>query len=139
LEEQAETIQSLEEANEQLRDSLPDPLALQSESDIEEYKIKVANLESDVEDYRRLVAEMQGKLEENQDDSMVTMSGKELGLALQLNETKDCLEMAVAEEKQMRQKLSEKETELLSALEQKTKLSDQVAQLELQIKEFEAF
>jgi golgin subfamily A member 4 len=126
--EQAATIQSLEDANKQLRESTPDmPLA---HGDIDEYKTKVATLESDLEEYRKLVVEMQGKLEENQDDSMVTMSGKELGLALQLNETKDCLEMAITEEKQMRNILAEKEEELNAALEQQTKLLEKIAKME---------
>lgn len=130
VEEQAEIIQSLEDANKQLRDSIPDANTSQTDSKIEEYKMKIANLESDLEDYRKVVAEMQGNLEENQDDSMVTMSGKELGLALQLNETKDCLDMAVNEEKLMRNKLAEKEAELAAALELKAKLLEQVAKVE---------
>lgn len=130
VEEQAEIIQSLDDANKQLRDSIPDANTSQTDGKIEEYKIKIANFESDLEDYRKVVAEMQGNLEENQDDSMVTMSGKELGLALQLNETKDCLDMAVNEEKLMSKKLAEKEAELAAALEQKAQLLEQVAKAE---------
>ncbi|XP_059476606.1 uncharacterized protein LOC132197372 isoform X2 [Neocloeon triangulifer] len=101
LEEQSEAVQVLKREEQQL---------------VKEKELKIAELEAELEECRRAA-------EAVLDDSQPTMNGKELGLALQLNETRDCLEMTVAEERRLRADVAQKEQQLAD-------LQDRAAQLE---------
>ncbi|CAB3372909.1 Hypothetical predicted protein [Cloeon dipterum] len=132
LKEQTEIAKASENERRAIQDAFAELRASITtyEEIIEDYKVKEARQTEELENCQKLMIEMQSKLDESHNDSMVTLSSKEMGLTLELNEAKECLEMAVQEERQLRARLADKEQELVLARESHQKLNEKIRVLE---------